>query len=803
MRRNIHKFRVAIPGIILILVLLASFRLAPDIRIEKILHQLELFRITRTQQKVYLHTDKNSYIAGENIWVKAYVINASDFTSDSISKEVYIDLIDYSNKQIHTEILRNKNGFAEGYLSLSDTLPEGNYQVRAYTNWMRNFDESFFFSKTIEFKNPNYENVITKQRLKTIKQYNRKLKNETQKHVINFFPEGGQLVSGLPSVVAFKAENTAGYSLNVSGKIVTNKGDEVAEFKSVHEGMGSFSFTPQAEVKYFAEVVYENGDKDKIQLPEAVAQGTTIQVNSLDPKVIKLSIHSNKAVSNDEYANEFIIVAQTRGIAQYVSKAQWQGKTIDVEIEKDKFPTGIVQITIFDGRSNPLCERLVFVDRYTPLKVVSRIKSVGATPNDSLEMELVVIDKNGNPVNANLSLSVTEQMEEKKYTANIINSLYFSSDIKGRINNPGYYFDKTNPDAPQHLDLLLLTQGWRRFVWTDLLANKLPEIKYQPSEGLSVGGLITRDFFGIPIRNSKVRMTILSSYNDEYETLTDNLGRFNFPDLDYEDTVSVKIEAFKPAGGKGVLIILSDTAVPKVKTPTLALLRNEVYPREKIKKNVRSERLTFKKNYKGKPEPANQLPKIHNTPNDVIYVGQEAASYSNVFQYLQGRVPGVSVVGNRIIIRGVSSIYLPTDPLFLLDGVPIETGAVSSISPLDLSVIEILKGPETAIYGSRGANGVIAFYTKRGSFMKRGVIDFGMQGYQKVKEFYVAPYERYGYVTSEFNVPKTVYWKPYIRTDNNGKAYVKFKKHDKVENYSIIIEGLTTDGNIIYYQTNQ
>lgn len=798
MVQNFRKFWYAVPVIIL-LVLLVSFSYAPDIRIEKILHQLELFRLTRTQQKVYLHTDKNTYIAGENIWVKAYVVNSSDFSHDSISKEVYVDLIDYSNKQIHTEILRNNSGFAEGYFSLSDTLPEGNYQIRGYTNWMRNFDEEYFFSKTISFKNPVYENIVTKNRIKAIKTFNRKFRNISEKHTISFFPEGGQLVGGLPVVVAFKAENMAGYSANVTGVVEDNKGKVVAEFHSEHEGMGKFSFTPEAGMKYSAEVKFQNGKSQKFSLPEVHDRGTVIRVDPFEGDHIKLSIFSNKAVSNDVYANEFIILFQSRGYAPYVSKAPWDGKPLEINVAKNLFPTGIVHVTVFDGRSIPLCERLVFVEHQNSTRVIAKARNTGQAPNDSIEMEIVLVDKDGNPAEGNLSLSVTEQSGAKANAANIMTSLFFTSDIKGYIHNPGYYFDQNNPNKEAHRDLLLITQGWSRFVWTELLTNRLPEIRYPASEGLTVGGMITRDFFGIPITNSKVRMTVLSSFNDEYETVTDNNGRFNFPDLDYEDTISVKIEAFKPSGGKGVLIILTDTAIPQVKTPTLAMLRNETFPKEKIKSNVRKERMEFKRNYKGKPEPDIAVPKIHSTPNDVIYVGQEAASYSNVFQYLQGRVPGVSVVGNKITIRGVNSFYLPTDPLYLLDGIPVEPGTIGTLSPLDLSVIEVLKGPEAAIYGSRGANGVIAFYTKRGRFMKRGVIDFGMQGYQKVKEFYVAPYERFGYLTSEFDVPKTIYWRPSLKTDEGGKASLKFKKLPKTENYNFVIEGLTPGGEIVFY----
>jgi hypothetical protein len=782
---------------------LAGYRYAPDLRVEKILHQLELFRIKYNQEKIYLHTDKNTYIAGENIWVKAYIINASDFLPDTVSKDVYVDLLDYSTKQVHTEILRNKKGFAQGYITLNDTLAEGNYQVRAYTNWMRNFDEGYFFSKTISFKNPNYENVITTHRLKTIQQYNKNYKKAVKKHIVTFFPEGGQMVVGLPSVVAFKAEDLAGHALVVSGIVKDKNGATITKFNSVHEGMGLFNLTPVAGMNYSAEVMFENKKTEIFSLPEILPQGTSIMIDPFDRKVIKLNINSNKPISNDDYANEFIIVGQSRGFAPYVSKVQWQGKALSVEIPKNLFPCGIVQITVFDGRSTPLCERLVYIDQPSTLHVLSKVKEIGQTPNDSLAMEFVVIDKDGNPVQGNFSLSVTEKpIEENINASNILNSLLFSTDIKGLIHNPGYYFNRSNPDLEQHRDLLLLTQGWRRFKWSDLLANHLPNIIYSASDGLTVGGIITRDFFGIPINNSKVRMTVLSSYNDEYEMITDRTGRFSFSGLDYEDTISVKIEAFKPSGGKGVQIILTDTVIPTVKTPTYAMLRNIDYAKDKIKHNNRMERLEFKKQYKGKPEPDIAVPKIHSTPNDVIYVGNEASSYSNMFQYLQGRVPGVNVTGDKINIRGINSFFLSTDPLYLIDGVPIESSTVSSLNPLDIAIIEILKGPEAAIYGSRGSNGVIAFYSKRGKFMKRGVIDFGMQGYQKSKEFYVAPYERFGFLPAEFNVPKTLYWKSTVKTDVSGKINLKFKKSVKNNEIQTILEGISKDGELVYFMTN-
>ena len=153
---------------------------------------------------------------------------------------------------------------------------------------------------------------------------------------------------------------------------------------------------------------------------------------------------------------------------------------------------------------------------------------------------------------------------------------------------------------------------------------------------------------------------------------------------------------------------------PDIVTYAYPQFRNEIYKKELIKANNRRERIEFKKGYKGRPEPDNQMFKIHSTPNDVIFVGEDVANYSNILDYMQGKVPGVNITGNRVIIRGINTFYGSTDPLFLLDGVPIDASAVPSLNPLDIAIIEVLKGPEAAIYGSRGANGVIAFFSRTG-----------------------------------------------------------------------------------------
>ena len=192
---------IAVP--VFISLALVNQRFTDDLRIEKILKQLDLFRTKYKQQKIYLHSDKETYMAGETIWLKAYLMEATTLLPDSVSKDIYVDLIDFTNNHVRSIIIRNKKGFSNGDILLSDTLPEGNYQLRAYTNWMRNFDEDFFYNKSIEVKNPNYENVVTTRRLKEIKKYNKNFKKTEGKLVMNFFPEGGYLLNGFQGKVAF------------------------------------------------------------------------------------------------------------------------------------------------------------------------------------------------------------------------------------------------------------------------------------------------------------------------------------------------------------------------------------------------------------------------------------------------------------------------------------------------------------------------------------------------------------------------------------------------------------------------
>jgi TonB-dependent SusC/RagA subfamily outer membrane receptor len=317
--------------------------------------------------------------------------------------------------------------------------------------------------------------------------------------------------------------------------------------------------------------------------------------------------------------------------------------------------------------------------------------------------------------------------------------------------------------------------------------NEIPlEIEYFVEKGLGVEGKVTRELFGLPLKYLPVTLTILSGYNDIYETRTNEKGRFLFNLPDYEDTLDIEITSTRLSGKKNLVIYIDATELPERDvlfsgySKEMAITGTNVFrpvPEKEIDPNQQS------------------LKGIHGDPDNVIYVDDKLAAYNNVFDIIKGRVPGVMVNGNHVQIRGPNSFYLSTEPLYLIDDVPVDATAVSSLNPQDVERIEVLKGPSAAIYGSRGANGVIAVYTKRGKFIKKGILESQILGFYRPKEFYSPKYEtRFDFMKSDER--KTLFWAPSVTLDSTGQAEVVFYSSDVKGSFDISVQGITYNGEI-------
>jgi hypothetical protein len=656
--------------------------------------------------------------------------------------------------------------------------------------------------KTLQIKNPQYEKVITNSRLKYITGFNSAVKKQEKSLNVTFFPEGGNFVVGLPIIMAFKAETNLGLPLEVKGIVVDNKGAEVVSFESIHDGMGTFKITPLTGNKYSAKITFADGKMEEYELPQASSSGLVMSVDPFGNEDIKVTLKPNGLVSTNSESTGIIIMAQSGGQINYIVKGKINNKQVISSIPKKVLSVGINQITLFDDRGEPICERLVFIQP-EQAKNAAMVNLTAMEKDDSIICHIKVSPSGGKLSTGNVSLSVTEILPNTETSVNttILTSLLLTSDIKGRVNNPAYYFNIDNPNRAKHLDLIMLTNGWRRFVWKDLMADKFPEISYSREGGISISGSVYDDNFSRPLSNNKVVLSIPSEFNFKFETNTDNKGKFEFPVLEYNDTVYVKIETVKSSDGKSGYIVLDQSLPPNSDTYPYPVLYSENYDKEKLKENTKRDNLERKNSPQIKSSREPSVSSSYGSPTSSFKVGQEAQNFSNVFQYISGRITGVEIQGNSIIIRGARTFMGNSDALLILDGVPVDASTLNTMTPNDLDRIEVFKGPETASFGSQGANGVLVFYSKQGNIPKRSSVELYLAGYHKTRAFYIPPYESWTIKPESIEIPRTIYWNPNVDINEDGEAVVRFKKIFSSDKLNITLEGLTDSGEIVYSRT--
>ncbi len=735
------------------------------------------------QQKAYLHLDKLAYQAGEKIWYSAYLVDARSHKPDTISKNLVVELINSYGSTSLIQLLKLENGFARGDFHIPDTMSEGLYQIKAYTNWMRNFGDEYFFRREINIWNPGYYAKQYREDKLDRKKHKRKSSRKARRLDVQFFPEGGYLVGGVNSVIGFKAVNDLGLGVPVSGTVYDNKKNRIAGFSSSRLGMGAFTFTPEADTRYNAEVELPGGKVQRFGFPEVQSSGYYMKLERNNRDGLRLRVGSTLE------SQTVLIACHIRGKLLFSSEIKLGPGDTVLDIPSGDFPSGILHISLFDSNRKPRCERLAFIHSDDMIDLSIRQDKSEYGKMEAVELTLVARDGSGQPLQGFFSLSVSDRDLENSaadFQSDIVSSLLLSSDIAGRIEQPDFYFRDRNAETLKALDVLLLTQGWRRFSWDDLI-NEIPKkIDYPIQKGLMVRGRVTKEFLDIPLKNLPVTLTVLSEFNDVFITRSDNRGQFEFELPDYEDTLQVEITARRLSGKKNLVLYIEDNDLEQSEEIFSSYTSEMTVMGTNVFKPIAEEQVdTMKPTLKG----------IYYEPDYILYLDEQMNTYSSVLEMIKGRIPGVTVYGNSVQIRGPSTFYGSNEPLYLIDNVPTDVGAVQSLNPSDVERIEVLKGPSSAIYGSRGANGVIAIFTKRGSFMIKGILSFEMLGYHRPQEFY-SPVYGTGFDEFVIDTRSSLYWNPSIVTDENGTAKIRFFNSDKLTTFYIVAEGISPEGNV-------
>lgn len=392
---------------------------------------------------VYLQTSKDIYETGEDLWFKIYQLDAQSLALSDQSKTLYLQMVNDKDSVVWHEKYAIEGGIAKGHVYIDEKLSEGNYFLETYTR------NSYYRDTT---------GILLGKKIRIVKNITHNNQQEDIEDLSGFkfdvYPEGGNLVSNLRSTLAFKATHGKDYPVDVEGILYEDE-EMLTTFKSSHDGMGIISFTPFAGKKYRIELM--NGNS--YSLPEIYKQGMTLRLTKQDRENLEFILSQSEGLPEQE----IYLLGQIRGMVCCVAKGMLKDY-LKVKIPTSEFPyQGIAEFTLFDSTMQPIAERLVYVHAEKKLRISIKPEKDKYVLREKVTLKIKVTDEEDKPVKTHLGISVFDKAYSNP--ANILTHCYLTSQIRGTIHNPVYYFDEANKDRMNAMDLLLLTQGWRRYLW--------------------------------------------------------------------------------------------------------------------------------------------------------------------------------------------------------------------------------------------------------------------------------------------------------------------------------------------------
>ena len=779
-------------------------------------------------EKIYIHTDAENYFTGDTLWFNVYLTDSRSGQLIPRAENVYVNLIDEYGKSLLQSILLSVNGKVSGNFVISENTRSGNFLLQAHSNYLLNFGpESYFYKQLTISKIAGSSRSYVKG-------------NRTGKMVANvsFFPEGNILLENSNNLVAFKAIDQLGFGVDIHGTIKDEKGAVISAFSSDYRGMGLLFLSPEAGKSYFATVDGFPSFRYKF---EPVQEGIKIQLVNHTSKEVIINIAKN---SNDITEDTFSLVNTYRGEVLFYQSFNIEGGNKVIKFESNSLKPGINKLVLLDKMLKPVSERYLFSGNFNLNNVM--VETNEKVVDKRTPVKLLISDEKYLSENdfSSLSVSVIHQLviPEKGFSKNILSGFFIDSELRGFVGSSADFFSDTEISSEAKLRLLMLTTDEESYFWNQV-PNKTEELRFKQESGINLKGIAKNTLTNNIISNGEITMAIQK--DDELAFITqktDSLGYFSFPGLLFNDTASVHVQAKNESGKMNIDMEIEhvfqneEPAESQFKLMSekiseqskLAALKYHIYSENrKSKSKVKQDK--NKKNNKKNTEDDGHF-RLYKSADYVLNVESFEQSYNNILDYIAGKIPGVDINGDNIRIRGTSSFVGNTMPLFLLDGVPLVGSQnfnlpfevsnavnddVSSSSNMDeqliqtvraiplsdVDKIEILKSSQnTAVYGVKGANGVIAIYTRRGekggeNSIAKGIIANKVAGYPKYKEFYSPDYSRENVNTKQSDLRTLLYWNPEIKT-KNGTAECSFFSSDQTGNYKIIVEGITNDGRI-------
>lgn len=771
----------SIAAIIYLTIMSVNVYAQNNVRVDYLVNRFQQYGVENLQEKLFVHTDRDFYLAGEPLWLKVYSVDGAFHRRLSISKMCYVQILDNQGSTVAQTKVALTDGVGSSFINLPASLTSGEYTLRAYTRWMRNYGVEFFFQKKLRIANGEQIPVPAT--------------NSAQRPDIQFFAEGGSLIEGIPSKIAFKISDIYGKGIDGKGVVVAGDADSVVRFETFKFGMGSFEFTPKAGKSYKA-IIQVNGQQYDADLPNISAGGYSMRVKSDKKDSLDVLVYF---VGTGDPKVAFLI-GHTRQIVRVALSQTFKDGVAKFTISKNQLSDGITHLTIFDASQKPICERLYFTRPERGLDIIATLAQSSFAPRQPVTVSIAT-RVGETPVSANLSMSVFKvDSLQPANLMNISSYLLLTSDLKGYIESPTYYFDSSNDGVHEAADNLMLTQGWRKFKWENVLSGNIHKKIFAPEyEGIIVSGRFKNSPTDMPVTNAELLLSRAGGGDDLYPSKTDHDGRFMFA-LKYLDETNNVVITDLNGGSLSQAEIDDPFEVERVR----ASARSEQAIRLSSELSDRFMHYQISPSSVGErvDQKTPRLSSFYGKP-DVSYKLDDYVRFPSVEDIFREYIPEVIVRRQTrktylyLLNRDDNKFFLQR-PLVLVDGLPVvdhEKIAIANTKSIDRIDVHARK----FFHGQLVHHGIVSFHTVKGDLsgfeLDSSSVAFEYTGASAPREFYTPKYSTPESRSSRLpDFRNLLTWLPNIEARQGKTEPVLFFTSDVTGKFIAHIQGITSDG---------
>ena len=807
-----------------------SSRITPDSALKKLYTDFP-------QEKVFLQTNQTYFVSGETIWMKAWC--TLETVPSYLSRILYITLSNASGKIVSKKMYQlDSLSSTPAEMDIPAEVPTGNYSLQAYTLWMLN-EPGMIFTKPIFIYNNNPAKKITPVPIK-------------KSLLLSFYPEGGQIIAGIPNRIACKATDESGFPLTIQAKVGDESNPSLATIQTAEDGLGTFELNnPVAGKKYQATVSLNNGINYTFTLPAIEKEGVGIRVENSNPN--RLTVLVSPTPAQAEKYGRIRVLAQINHQRVYDQILAVADGITAAPISKKNLPPGILHITLFDENNLPLAERLAFIENYQVPAVPITKDTLRTIPNSNSQLHFSIPGKAAKSI----SVLITDAASDNRNLQedHLASAILLTGDLKGYIHNPASYFVNKSPETLKKIDNLLLTQGWSRFSWKKITTAQFPALQYPVESAITLSGMLTKSDRTSLIKDGRVSVIIKGE--DSTSILVDakvtDKGEFFMGDLNFRKKATINYQGTENKRENFITDVKLypnhiDTlqnmrAALRMNLDTLSIGASNNWAGNLLKKINQidtSDGSHYLGNVTVRTRKISKEDSLNNQyASGAFMMGKGFApddfkNYNTIWQMMQAAVPGITVEGNPFDpivtmnrfnglsdisnqFRAAVSASEGGDPVamdessmglftsngiaYFLNEINVDKDIINTLNINDVALVKVLKNEAMALGAPTGA---IIIYTKKGVISGGAIYDKKFSqtertGYALIREFYNPAVM--GPSTTLNNNRTTLYWNPRIRPSKDGQYYIRFQNNGTAKQFQILIQGIDADGNIFWNQS--